>query len=187
QYQMEMTRSLRHVSIDHLDIGRYQCTYYVRLLRQPSSAGLPVQLPARYRGVRGARLLLKKADIGYEHMFGEAPIVIKSSNLMNVLMWELEDKSTVAEKHKLLGLSSSNHLEKSLQLLMDRVDDTSQEIVKYNTYRRNLSKQQQKHQYAVHIIYICLGTFTPRGQINNYCQDVKELFMAEALQQQHSG
>lgn len=42
---------------------------------------------------------------------------------------------------------SSNHLEKSLQLLMDRVDDMSQEIVKYNTYSRNLSKQQQqKHQ-----------------------------------------
>lgn len=30
---------------------------------------------------------------------------------------------------------------------MDRVDDMSQEIVKYNTYSRNLSKQQQqKHQ-----------------------------------------
>lgn len=43
--------------------------------------------------------------------------------------------------------SFSNHLEKSLQLLMDRVDDMSQEIVKYNTYSRNLSKQQQqKHQ-----------------------------------------
>lgn len=42
---------------------------------------------------------------------------------------------------------SSNHLEKSLQLLMDRVDDLSQDIVKYNTYSRNLSKQQQqKHQ-----------------------------------------
>ncbi|GLD60729.1 eukaryotic translation initiation factor 3 subunit H [Lates japonicus] len=31
---------------------------------------------------------------------------------------------------------------------MDRVDDMSQDIVKYNTYSRNLSKQrQQKHQY----------------------------------------
>ncbi|PWS23019.1 hypothetical protein DKP78_15355 [Enterococcus faecium] len=37
---------------------------------------------------------------------------------------------------------------RSLQLLMDRVDDLSQDIVKYNTYSRNLSKQQQqKHQY----------------------------------------
>lgn len=41
----------------------------------------------------------------------------------------------------------SNHLGKSLQLLMDRVDEMSQDIVKYNTYLRNVSKQQQqKHQ-----------------------------------------
>ncbi|PWA33605.1 hypothetical protein CCH79_00007457 [Gambusia affinis] len=46
-----------------------------------------------------------------------------------------------------LSFHSSNHLEKSLQLLMDRVDDLNQDIVKYNTYSRNLSKQQQqKHQ-----------------------------------------
>ncbi|TRY54930.1 hypothetical protein DNTS_020698, partial [Danionella cerebrum] len=89
---------------------------------------------------------LKKACIGYEHMFEEVPIVIKNSHLINVLMWELQDKSTQADKHELLNLSSSNHLEKSLQLLMDRVDDMSQEIVKYNTYCRNLSKQQQQKQ-----------------------------------------
>merc|ERR1739838_965064 len=86
--------------------------------------------------------------IGFEHMFEEVPIVIKNSHLINVLMWELEEKSTVADKHELLNLSSSNHLEKSLQLLMDRVDDMSQDIVKYNPYSRNCSKQQQqKHQY----------------------------------------
>lgn len=45
---------------------------------------------------------------------------------------------------------SSNHLEKSLQLLMDRVDDMSQDIVKFNTYSRNVTKQQQqKHQVTV--------------------------------------
>lgn len=39
-------------------------------------------------------------------MFEEVPIVIKNSNLINALMWELEDKSTVADKHELLNLSS---------------------------------------------------------------------------------
>nr|XP_046193323.1 eukaryotic translation initiation factor 3 subunit H-like [Oncorhynchus gorbuscha] len=88
---------------------------------------------------------LKKAMIGFEHMFEEVPIVIKNSHLINVLMWELEEKCTVADKHELLNLSSSNHLEKSLQLLMDRVDDMSQDIVKYNTYSRNLSKQHSRN------------------------------------------
>lgn len=35
-------------------------------------------------------------------------------------------------------------------MLMDRVDEMSQDIVKYNTYMRNTSKQQQqKHQVGV--------------------------------------
>ncbi|KAL6057602.1 hypothetical protein STEG23_016618 [Scotinomys teguina] len=91
---------------------------------------------------------LKKASITFEHMFEEVPIVIKNSHLINVLMWELEKKSAVADKHELLSLASSNHLGKNLQLLMDRVDEMSQDIIKYNTYMRNTSKQQQqKHQY----------------------------------------
>lgn len=41
----------------------------------------------------------------------------------------------------------STHLEKSLQMLMDRVDDMSQDTVKNNSYSRSLSeRQQQKHQ-----------------------------------------
>lgn len=49
---------------------------------------------------------LKKASIGFENMFEEVPIVIKNSHLISVLMWELEDKSTVSDKHELLNLSS---------------------------------------------------------------------------------
>ncbi|MEE6463306.1 hypothetical protein FKM82_005852 [Ascaphus truei] len=91
---------------------------------------------------------LKKANIAFEHMFEEVPIIIKNSHLINVLFFELDKKAPVTEKHELLSLSSSNHLEKSLQLLMDRVDEMSQDIVKYNTFLRNASKQtQQKHQY----------------------------------------
>lgn len=43
-------------------------------------------------------------------MFEEVPIVIKNSHLMTVLMWELEDKSTLADKHELLSLSSRSEL-----------------------------------------------------------------------------
>ncbi|XP_043923001.1 eukaryotic translation initiation factor 3 subunit H [Protopterus annectens] len=146
---------------------------------------------------------LKKATIGYENMFEEVPIVIKNSHLINVLMWELEEKSAASEKHELLNLSSSNHLEKTLQLLMDRVDDMSQDIIKYNTYLRNASKQQQqKHQYLqrrqlensqrvsrgepplpeedISKLFkppqppSRMDTLLTSGQINNYCQHAKE-------------
>lgn len=53
---------------------------------------------------------LKKASIGFENMFEEVPIVIKNSHLISVLMWELEDKSTVSDKHELLNLSSRSDL-----------------------------------------------------------------------------
>ena len=49
---------------------------------------------------------LKKGNITFEHMFEEVPIVIKNSHLINVLMWELEKKSAVADKHELLSLAS---------------------------------------------------------------------------------
>ena len=49
---------------------------------------------------------LKKASITFEHMFEVVPIVIKNSHLINVLMWELEKKSAVADKHELLSLAS---------------------------------------------------------------------------------
>lgn len=51
----------------------------------------------------------------------------------------------------------SNHLEKSLQLLMDRVDDMSQEIVKYDTYCRNLSKQQQQKHHVFTLAHHSAG------------------------------
>ncbi|XP_073714439.1 eukaryotic translation initiation factor 3 subunit H-B [Misgurnus anguillicaudatus] len=92
---------------------------------------------------------LKKASVGYENMFEEVPIFIKNSHLVNVLLWELEGNSTVTDNHELLNLSSSSHMQKSLQMLMDRVDDMNQDIVKYNNFYRGLTKQQQqKHQYV---------------------------------------
>lgn len=51
-------------------------------------------------------LRLKKACIGFEIMFEEVPIVIKNSHLINVLLLDLQEKSTVADKHELLNLSS---------------------------------------------------------------------------------
>uniref|UniRef100_A0A8C2FQS4 Eukaryotic translation initiation factor 3, subunit H, b n=1 Tax=Cyprinus carpio TaxID=7962 RepID=A0A8C2FQS4_CYPCA len=172
QYQMEMMRSLRHVNIDHLHVGWYQstfCSSFVSRALLDSQFSYQHAIEESVVLIYGRFLsyfficlckaecaykmfvhffLLKKASVGYENMFEEVPIVIKNSHLISVLLWELEDKSTAADKHELLNLSSSTHLEKSLQMLMDRVDDMSQDIVKYNNYCRSLSKQQQqKHQY----------------------------------------
>ena len=155
----------------------------------------------------------KKANIGFEQMLEEVPIVFKNSHLINVLMWELEEKSLAAAKREAaLGLSGADHMEKSLQLLMDRVD-------KYNAYNRNLSKQQQYLQrwqqenaqrqsrgepplpkedfnkiFKPPQTLKPIDTLVIAGQTNTYCQSVKEsasqnlgkLFMTEALQGHNS-
>ncbi|XP_004643662.1 eukaryotic translation initiation factor 3 subunit H [Octodon degus] len=157
---------------------------------------------------------LKKASITFEHMFEEVPIVIKNSHLINVLMWENEKTSAVLEQWltggvPLYSLHFSSHLGKNLQLLMDRVDEMSQDIVMYNTYMRNTSKQQQqKHQYQQrrqqenlqrqsrgepplpeedlsklfkpHQAPARMDSLLIAGQINTYCQNIKE-FTAQNL------
>ncbi|XP_027428232.1 eukaryotic translation initiation factor 3 subunit H isoform X2 [Zalophus californianus] len=66
---------------------------------------------------------LKKGNITFEHMFEEVPIVIKNSHLINVLMWELEKKSAVADKHELLSLASSISSVASRRICSARVEE----------------------------------------------------------------
>ncbi|KAG8010234.1 Eukaryotic translation initiation factor 3 subunit H, partial [Nibea albiflora] len=118
---------------------------------------------------------LKKANIGFEHMFEEVPIVIKNSHLINVLMWDLEDKSTVADKHELLNLSSRRQQENAQRQSRGEPPLPEEDITK-------MFKPPQPPPR--------MDTLLIAGQINNYCQNVKEftsqnlgkLFMAEALQ-----
>ncbi|XP_040586257.1 eukaryotic translation initiation factor 3 subunit H isoform X2 [Mesocricetus auratus] len=71
---------------------------------------------------------LKKASINFEHMFEEVPIVIKNSHLINVLMWELEKKSAVADKHELLSLASSISSVVSRRICSARVEGSPRSL-----------------------------------------------------------
>uniref|UniRef100_A0A8C4QSS2 Eukaryotic translation initiation factor 3 subunit H n=1 Tax=Eptatretus burgeri TaxID=7764 RepID=A0A8C4QSS2_EPTBU len=93
---------------------------------------------------------MKKAAVSYEHLFEEVPVVLKNSYLTNVLLWELEAKAPVSDKQELLSLASSNHLGKNLKLLMERVDELTQDITKYNNCIRNTAKQQNQKQQYLH-------------------------------------
>uniref|UniRef100_A0A8C0MR50 eIF3h C-terminal domain-containing protein n=1 Tax=Canis lupus familiaris TaxID=9615 RepID=A0A8C0MR50_CANLF len=226
---MHLYWSLCHVNINHLHVGWYQSTYYgfyqhaieesVVLIYNPIKAAQGSLSLKAYRLTPKLMEVceekdfspeaLKKGNITFEHTFEEVPIGIKNSHLINVLLWELEKKSAVADKHELLSLASSNHLGKNLQLLMDRVDEMSQDIVKYNTYMRNTSKQQQqKRQYQqprrqenmqhqsqreaplpeedLSKLFkppqppARMDSLLIAGQINTYCQNIKE-FTAQNL------
>ncbi|RXN26282.1 eukaryotic translation initiation factor 3 subunit H [Labeo rohita] len=137
---------------------------------------------------------LKKASVGFEHMFEEVPIVIKNSHLINVLLWELEDKSTAADKHELLNLSSSNSSlmrtneeVSAAQYIQRRQQENAQRQSRGEPLlpEEDLSKMFKPPQPPPR-----MDTLLIASQINTYCQTIKEftsqnlgkLFMAEALQ-----
>uniref|UniRef100_A0A673JC28 Eukaryotic translation initiation factor 3 subunit H n=1 Tax=Sinocyclocheilus rhinocerous TaxID=307959 RepID=A0A673JC28_9TELE len=209
QYQMEMMRSLRHVNIDHLHVGWYQSTFYGSFVTRAlldsqfsyqhaieESVVLiydPIKTAQGSLYLKAYRLTpklmeickekdfsadgLKKASVGNENMFEEVPIVIKNSHLINVLLWELEDKSTAADKHELLNLSSrSDHTHTHYY--------TNQKRCRMASFMRNITEALPEIDLK-QLFLTCYG-----GQINTYCQTIKEftsqnlgkLFMAEALQ-----
>uniref|UniRef100_A0A8C5PC06 Eukaryotic translation initiation factor 3 subunit H n=1 Tax=Leptobrachium leishanense TaxID=445787 RepID=A0A8C5PC06_9ANUR len=222
QYQMEMMRSLRHVNIDHLHVGWYQSTYYGTFV---SRALLDSQFSYQHAIEESVVLIYDPIKTG------QGSLSLKAYRLTPKLMEVCKEKDFSAEgrsylkhqsviyspsflrsairyvfNHTLLLFSlclRSNHLEKSLQLLMDRVDEMSQDIVKFNTYLRNASKQtQQKHQYVQRrqqenlqrqsrgepvlpeeditkmfkppIVPPRMDSLLISGQINTYIQNIKE-------------
>eukprot|EP00918_Siedleckia_nematoides_P078473 GHVU01171707.1.p1 GENE.GHVU01171707.1~~GHVU01171707.1.p1 ORF type:complete len:339 (+),score=43.52 GHVU01171707.1:25-1017(+) len=86
---------------------------------------------------------LKTNDISFEKMFEEIPIKIKNSHLINTLLCELEETAPIEGKYSFLDLATSTVLEKNMQMLMDCVDDLSQESNKFFNYQRQVGKQTQ--------------------------------------------
>jgi len=89
---------------------------------------------------------VKGVGISFDTMFEEVPIVIKNSHLCNVLCCELEEKAPSDNKYHFLDLATDSVLEKNLQLLMECVDELSQDANKYFNYQRQFAKQKQAKQ-----------------------------------------
>ncbi|CAK9800606.1 Eukaryotic translation initiation factor 3 subunit H [Anthophora quadrimaculata] len=87
---------------------------------------------------------LRTLKIGYESLFIEIPVVIKNSNLTNIMMSELEEMIPEEEGTKYLDLGTATVLENQLRCLMDRVDELNQEAVKFNRYQQLVVRQQQE-------------------------------------------
>ncbi|KAJ4930746.1 hypothetical protein JOQ06_025054 [Pogonophryne albipinna] len=184
---MEMMRSLRHVNIDHLHVGWYQSTYYGSFVSRAlldsqfsyqhaieESVVLiydPIKTAQGSLSLKAYRLTpklmeickekdftpeaLKKANIGFEHMFEEVPIIIKNSHLINYVQRRTQENT-----------QRQSRGEPALP-------------------EEDMSKMFKPPQAPPR-----MDTLLIAGQINNYCQNVKEftsqnlgkLFMAEALQ-----
>merc|ERR1711976_328585 len=91
---------------------------------------------------------VKGSGISFESMFEEVPVVVKNSHLVNTLLCELEEMSPSENQHNFLDLATGTVLEKNVQLLIDSVDDLSQDANKYFNFQRQQARQNQaKQQY----------------------------------------
>lgn len=86
---------------------------------------------------------LRTLKIGYESLFVEIPVVIKNSNLTNIMMSELDEMIPEELGTRYLDLGTATVLENQLRCLMDRVDELNQEAMKFNRYQQLVVRQQQ--------------------------------------------
>ncbi|KAK6727425.1 hypothetical protein RB195_005240 [Necator americanus] len=79
---------------------------------------------------------VKAANLTYQSMFEELPIVIKSSHLVNVMMAELSLAPTrISDRFSThLELGSRRSLEKSVRAMMANIDELNKSISAYGKY-----------------------------------------------------
>eukprot|EP00794_Sanderia_malayensis_P004651 gene4651-5259_t len=87
---------------------------------------------------------LAKKGVSYNNLFEEVPVVIKNSNLACTLLCEVEEMSNIIDTDSFLSLATGSYLEKSVQLLMEGVDELCQDAQKLHNYQRNNARQQQQ-------------------------------------------
>merc|ERR1739838_248363 len=87
---------------------------------------------------------LSKKSIDYNNLIEEFPVNIKTSNLINTLIAEMEAMSPFKVKEDFLSLATGSYLEKNVHLLIEGADELCQDAQKLHNYQRNVARQQQQ-------------------------------------------
>jgi len=108
---------------------------------------LTPKMMALYREGEFTPDTIKHAGLSFETMFEEVPVMVKNSHLVNSLLCEIDELSQSADnRYNFLDMSISSYLEKNVRLLMDCVDEFSQDTSKFFNYQRQAAKQQLARQ-----------------------------------------
>lgn len=89
---------------------------------------------------------LKRSGLTYETIFEQVEVILKTSHLGLAFIDQFQTKSDDTQLFDRLDLSTNHYLGKNIQLLMDCVDELSNETQKYTYYQRSLGRQQQQQQ-----------------------------------------
>jgi len=85
---------------------------------------------------------LKKNNMSFDKFFEEIPVIIKNSNLANLLVSEVQKNLSIDEGKKFLDMGTITSLERSVHSLTKCVE----EATRWAHYQRNLMTKQQQVQ-----------------------------------------
>ncbi|XP_014774639.1 eukaryotic translation initiation factor 3 subunit H [Octopus bimaculoides] len=119
---------------------------------------------------------VNRLKLNFENMFTEIPLVIKNSHLVNVLLYELEQKKNNGENYQFLDLATSSMLEKNLRQLIECVDDVAADTNKYLTFQKHFQRQQQAKQQYLHKRQQEMNARAAKGEPPLPEEDINKLF-----------
>lgn len=236
QYQSDFIRNLRRVNSDYLQVGFYDSSFnrslpqamvsYQLSIVEESVALVYDQALALqgYINLKAYRLTpaalenlknedyfspdnAKQANLNFETLLEELPVVFRNSHLVNALLCEIDEQTRLSSKpDAFLDLGTSGNLERQLRSLIECVDDFANDAMRYTSYQKQLQRQQSRRnqrdsnrrtdfydedferntkQYS----QTRRNALVTASQINNQCDNITEfaaqglakLFMAQAV------
>lgn len=87
---------------------------------------------------------LAENGISFNNLLEEVPVTIKTSNLANALITEIQELAPNSDKEEFLSLATGSYLEKNVHSLIEGTDDLCQDSQKLHNYQRNVARQQQQ-------------------------------------------
>jgi len=87
---------------------------------------------------------LSEHGISFNNLLEEVPVTIKTSNLANTLISEIQETLPDSGKEDFLSLATGSYLEKNVHLLIEGTDELCQDSQKLHNYQRNVARQQQQ-------------------------------------------
>ncbi|XP_065175620.1 eukaryotic translation initiation factor 3 subunit H-like [Sycon ciliatum] len=82
--------------------------------------------------------------LSWSSMFEQVPLELHRSTLANSLLLELSSSGAVEPPHEFLTVGGGSQLETCMRLMMDTVDDASQDINRYSQFLKQQQRQQQQ-------------------------------------------
>jgi len=121
---------------------------------------------------------LVKANVSFNDIYEEIPILIHNALLVNAFLLELEESGNMDCDFERFNLSTNPFLEKNLESLIESLDDLGAEQTKLQYWQKNLQRQQAKRRDDPNWKQMTepsrLDSLLLTNQINSYCRQIKQ-------------